>query len=111
MCNCDARSSAFRIFSSKLHQVCEKVVSIADDKAGEGEEEVNGQIAVVQRMGGTKAEMGLTQMIDQDEHRSHAAQSVEYLAAIPLQFWLSWVSIQAGLQVNSACFGVQYRLD
>jgi len=62
-----------------LHQVCEKVVSIADDKAGEGEEEVNGQIAVVQRMGGTKAEMGLTQMIDQDEHRSHAAQSVEYL--------------------------------
>ena len=42
------------------HSVPTVVVGIADDKAGENEEEVNGQITVVQRMDGTKSEMGFT---------------------------------------------------
>ena len=57
------------------------VVGVTDDEAREDEEEVDGQIAVVEHLVGRAFGVGFQQMEGHHDHRRHAAQSVEDFVA------------------------------
>ena len=63
------------------HAVPAVVVGIADNKARQHEEEVDGKVAVIDGLTGASAVVGLKEVIGHDEHGAHAAKAVEYRVA------------------------------